>query len=93
MCTIGILCFLGTGIGSAVLASEWGGPPEFCPDPDSRFGDVCDSIPLTATNALQCVSAHYCIILWKSYYGNSMKDIVSHARRYLAFCKLSHSVL
>ena len=54
--TIFILCFLGTGIGSAVLASQWGGVPEVCPDPDSSAGDVCDTIPLTATNALESVS-------------------------------------
>ena len=54
--SIFILCYLGTGIGSAIIASQWGGVPEECPDPDSLAGDVCDTIPLTATNALEAVS-------------------------------------
>ena len=56
--TIFILCYLGTGIGSAVLASQWGNVPEGCPDPDSLVGDLCDTIPLTATNALEAVSEY-----------------------------------
>ena len=54
-----ILCYLPSAIATAVYAGGWGGPPEACPDPDSSFGDVCDTIPLTAINALQCVSVQY----------------------------------
>jgi hypothetical protein len=50
-----ILCYFASGIAAGVFAAGWGGPPEACPDPDSPFGDLCDSIPLTATNALECV--------------------------------------
>ena len=55
-----ILCYFSSGIATAVFAGGWGGPPEVCPDPDSDIGDICDSVPLTAINALQCVSIHYC---------------------------------
>ena len=52
-----MLRFLAAGVTSAVFASKWGGPPPLCPDPaDYEVGDVCDSVPLNATNALQCVS-------------------------------------
>ena len=48
-------CYFATGIACAVYASAWGGPPDACPKDDE--GDInCDSIPLTATNALQAVS-------------------------------------
>jgi hypothetical protein len=50
-----ILCYFASGIAAGVFAAGWGGPPELCPDPDSPAGDLCDSIPLTATNALECV--------------------------------------
>ena len=53
-----ILCYFASGIATAAFAARWGGPPEVCPDPGSDVGDACDSIPLTATNALQSVSAH-----------------------------------
>ena len=66
-----ILCYFSSGIASAVFAAKWRGPPDACPDPGSDDGDACDSIPLTATNALQCVSAHYntmCLhVLWSMY--------------------------
>ena len=51
-----ILCYFSSGIATAVFAANWGGPPDACPDPGSDVGFTCDSIPLTATNALQCVS-------------------------------------
>ena len=56
-----ILCYFVSGIAAGIFAAGWGGPPEACPDPDSPIGDVCDSIPLTATNALECVSAYSCV--------------------------------
>ena len=55
-----ILCYFAAGIASAVFATRWGpgGPPDGCPEPTSSKADSCDSIPLAATNALQCVR-HY----------------------------------
>ena len=55
--TIFIVCLLGTAIGSAAIAGLWGSVPEACPHPDSG-DDACDTIPLAATNALQCVSEY-----------------------------------
>ena len=52
-----ILRFLAAGVASAVFASKWGGPPPSCTDSDEPdYEDLCDSVPLSATNALQCVS-------------------------------------
>ena len=63
-----ILCYFASGVATAVFAEKWGKPPDACPHPGSDDGDICDSIPLTATNALQCVSARHntvCLyVLW-----------------------------
>ena len=60
-----ILSYLATGIACAVYASAWGKPPKLCAALDkintelgNKDDDICDSIPLTATNALQAVSVY-----------------------------------
>ena len=54
-----LICHLATGIACAVLAYKWRQPPELC-----VVGlDVCDIIPLTVTNALQCVSVKTKVML------------------------------
>ena len=64
-----ILSYLATGIACAVYASAWGGPPDACPNPGYVGAkDICDIIPLTATNALQAVSvALNCLLIRGSY--------------------------
>ena len=65
MCIIGqdtfisgavILAYFGTGIACAVYASKWGMTPTLCGAGLQLEEDVCSSIPLTATNALEAVS-------------------------------------
>ena len=58
MC-LGMLCFLSLGIACAAYAASWGAPPDACAQADRHTGkyDVCDSVPLTATNSLQAVSS------------------------------------
>lgn len=60
-----ILSYLATGILCAMNARAWAGPPDVCPDPnDKGVGDICDSVPLTVTNALQAVSvALNCLLI------------------------------
>lgn len=50
-----MICYLATGIACAVYSSEWVGPPDACPANDDAQVH-CDSVPLTATSVLQCVS-------------------------------------
>ena len=53
-----MLCYLATGVACASYAVAWREPPDVCGRIDelSDQDDVCDSIPLTATNALEAVS-------------------------------------
>ena len=50
--------YLATGIACALYASQWGEKPVVCAlaDQAENEDDICDSIPLTATNALEAVS-------------------------------------
>ena len=56
-----ILAYFGTGIPCAVYASKWGMTPAAC---DQLEEDVCSSIPLTATNALEAVSSMGSMLSW-----------------------------
>ena len=54
-----ILSYFGTGIACAVYASQWREKPVLCENADNFSDndddDICDSVPLSATNALQAV--------------------------------------
>ena len=53
-----ILSYFATGIACAVYASQWGEKPAVCESVDDASeddDDTCDSVPLSATNALQAV--------------------------------------
>ena len=80
-----MLCSLATGIASAIFASEWGKPPEACAQANVALDqdNVCDSIQLTVTNAIQSVSVHYL----KTYI---LADAAFPSCRCLAFCYLEH---
>ena len=54
-----ILAYFATGISCAVYASLWGGKPVLCENADNVSedeDDICDSVPLSATNALEAVN-------------------------------------
>ena len=61
-----IAAYLATGSLSLEFTSKWGEPPKACSVADSASGedDVCDSISLTATNAIQSVSAYTVMCMW-----------------------------
>ena len=54
-----ILSYFATGIACAVYASQWRKKPVLCEIADTvsvNDDDICDSVPLSATNALETVS-------------------------------------
>ena len=56
-----IVSYLATGIACAVYASRWGKKPVLCAQLDDFLeneDDICDSTPLTVTNALEAVSIY-----------------------------------
>ena len=54
-----ILLYFATGISCAVYASRWREKPVLCENADNVSDndddDICDSVPLSATNALEAV--------------------------------------
>ena len=54
-----ILLYFATGISCAVYASQWREKPVLCENADNVSDndddDICDSVPLSATNALEAV--------------------------------------
>ena len=75
MC-LGMLCFLSLGIACAVYANSWGGPPDACEETDKLLGkdDICDSVPLITTNAIQAVSE--AIKMCFSFYFSTLTFII-----------------